>query len=53
MYAALCGGIFTLIFFIPIIGLFIAPLITCVATTKITLELLQDYSNTNITKEIS
>lgn len=46
VYAALCGGIFTLLFFIPIIGLFIAPLITCVATTKITLELLQDYSNT-------
>ena len=47
VYAALCGGIFTLIFFIPIIGIFIAPLITCVATTKITLELLKDYPQSN------
>ena len=47
MYAALCGGIFTLLFFIPIIGIFIAPLITCVATTKITLELLKDYPQSN------
>lgn len=43
VYAALCGGIFTFLFFIPLIGIFIAPLITCVATTKITLELLSDY----------
>ena len=47
VYAALCGGIFTLLFFIPIIGIFIAPLITCVATTKITLELLKDYPQSN------
>lgn len=44
VYAALCGGIFTLLFFIPVIGIFIAPLITCVATTMITLELLKEYS---------
>lgn len=45
VYAALCGGIFTILFFIPIIGIFIAPLITCVATTKITLELLKNSTN--------
>ena len=47
IYAALCGSIFTILFFIPIIGIFIAPLITCVATTKITLELL----NNNVDNE--
>lgn len=46
VYAALCGGIFTILFFIPIVGIFIAPLVTCVATTKITLELL----NYNLSK---
>lgn len=46
LYAALCGIIFTILFFIPIVGIFIAPLVTCVATTKITLELL----NYNLTK---
>lgn len=45
IYAALCGGIFTVLFFIPILGIFIAPLITCVATTKITLELLKNNSD--------
>ena len=45
IYAALCGGIFTFLFFIPILGIFIAPLITCVATTKITLELLKNNSD--------
>lgn len=45
IYAALCGGIFTILFFIPILGIFIAPLITCVATTKITLELLKNNSD--------
>ena len=44
VYAALCGGIFTLQFFIPVVGIFIAPLITCVATTMITLELLKEHS---------
>lgn len=44
IYAALCGGIFTLLFFIPVVGIFIAPLITCVATTMITLELLKEHS---------
>lgn len=44
VYAALCGGIFTLLFFIPVVGIFIAPLITCVATTVITLELLKEHS---------
>lgn len=44
VYAALCGGIFTLLFFIPVVGIFIAPLITCVATTMITLELLKEHS---------
>lgn len=42
VYAALCGIVFTILFFIPIVGIFIAPLITCVATTKITLELLKN-----------
>ncbi len=41
VYAFLCGGIFTILFFIPVVGIFIAPLVTCVATTKITLELLK------------
>lgn len=43
VYSVICGGIFTILFFIPIIGIFIAPLITCVAVTKITLELLKEY----------
>lgn len=47
VYSALCGGIFTILFLIPILGVFIAPLITCVATTKITLELLKDYPKSN------
>ena len=42
VYAALCGGVFTLLFFIPFIGIFIAPVTTCVATTKITLDLLKN-----------
>lgn len=42
VYAVFCGGIFTILFFIPIIGIFIAPVVTCVATTKITLELLKE-----------
>lgn len=50
VYAALCGGIFTLLFFIPLIGIFIAPLITCVATTKITLELLSNQEGNNLKK---
>lgn len=41
VYSVLCGCIFTILFFIPIVGIFIAPLITCVAMTKITLELLE------------
>ncbi len=40
-YSLLCGSIFTLLFFIPFIGIFLAPLVTCVATTKVTLELIK------------
>ena len=40
-YSLLCGSIFTLLFFIPFIGIFLAPLVTCVATTKVTLELIE------------
>lgn len=40
-YSVLIGSIFTLLFFIPVLGIFIAPLITCVAATKITLELIK------------
>lgn len=40
-YSILIGSIFTLLFFIPFLGIFIAPLITCVAATKITLELVK------------
>ncbi len=39
--ATLCGGIFTFLFFIPILGIFLAPITTCIATTSITLELLK------------
>lgn len=42
VYATLSGVIFTLLFFIPFIGPFLAPLLTCVAVTKITLELLSE-----------
>ena len=38
--SAVSGIIFTLLFLIPFFGIFIAPLITCVAVTKITVELL-------------
>lgn len=38
--SAVSGIIFTCLFFIPILGIFLAPLITCVAVTKITVELL-------------
>ena len=40
--SAVSGIIFTLLFFIPFFGIFIAPLVTCVAVTKITVELLND-----------
>lgn len=40
-YSVLIGSIFTLLFFIPVIGIFIAPLVTCVAATKVTLELIK------------
>ena len=40
--SAISGIIFTLLFFIPFFGIFIAPLVTCVAVTKITVELLND-----------
>jgi len=36
------GGLFTLILFIPIVGIFIAPLVTVVAATSGTLELLEE-----------
>ena len=42
VYATLSGVIFTMLFFIPFIGPFLAPLLTCVAVTKITLELLKE-----------
>lgn len=51
-YATLSGTIFTLLFFIPFIGPFLAPLLTCVAVTKITLELLnEDKEKFEIVKE--
>jgi CysZ protein len=36
------GGLFTLFLFIPVIGIFIAPLVTVVATTTGTLELIAE-----------
>ncbi|MCK5780404.1 MAG: EI24 domain-containing protein [Psychrilyobacter sp.] len=36
------GGLFTLILFIPFIGIFIAPLVTVIATTTGTLKLLEE-----------
>jgi CysZ protein len=36
------GGFFTLFLFIPIVGIFIAPLVTVVATTTGTLKLIED-----------
>ncbi|MEI6857790.1 EI24 domain-containing protein [Psychrilyobacter sp.] len=35
------GGLFTILLFIPLIGIFIAPLVTAVATTTGTLELIE------------
>lgn len=35
------GGIFTLLYFIPIVGIFVAPLLSIVAFTKVTLKLLE------------
>lgn len=43
------GTIFTLLFFIPIIGIFITPLVTIVTSTKLTLERLQEKNNNLIT----
>lgn len=45
LYSIWIGSIFTILFFIPFLGIFIAPLITCVASTKITLELLKNEKN--------
>lgn len=42
IYSILCGSIFTLLFLIPILGIFIAPLITCAAVTKLTIALIND-----------
>lgn len=42
LYSIWIGSIFTILFFIPFLGIFIAPLVTCVAATKVTLELLKD-----------
>lgn len=42
IYSIICGSIFTLLFFIPILGIFIAPLITCAAVTKLTISLINE-----------
>jgi len=39
------GGLFTILLFIPLIGIFIAPLVTVVATTTGTLELIEENKN--------
>ena len=44
-YSLWIGSIFTILFLIPFIGIFIAPLVTCVAATKVTLELLKEEAN--------
>ena len=44
-YSLWIGSIFTILFLIPFIGIFIAPLVTCVAATKVTLELLKEERN--------
>lgn len=36
------GGIFTLLYLIPIVGIFVAPLISIVAFTRVTLRLLEE-----------
>lgn len=45
VYATLAGSIFTLLFFIPILGPFLAPVVTCVAVTKVTVDLLKKEKN--------
>ena len=42
--SVVAGSIFTILFFIPVLGIFIAPLVTCVAVTKITVELLNEQN---------
>lgn len=44
-YSLWIGSIFTILFLIPFIGIFIVPLVTCVAATKVTLELLKEEAN--------
>lgn len=44
--SAISGIIFTLLFLIPFFGIFIAPLVTCVAVTKITVEILNNTPET-------
>jgi len=41
-YSVICGCVFTLLLIIPFIGIFIAPLITCAAVTKLTIFLIKD-----------
>ncbi|MCS5421594.1 MULTISPECIES: EI24 domain-containing protein [Psychrilyobacter] len=36
------GGLFTILLFVPLIGIFVAPLVTVVATTTGTLELIEE-----------
>jgi CysZ protein len=42
IYSILCGTIFNILIFIPVIGIFIAPITTCVAVTKLTLDLINN-----------
>ena len=42
IYSLLSGSIFTVLLLIPVLGIFVAPLITCVAVTRITLALMRN-----------
>lgn len=44
------GGLFTILLFIPLIGIFIAPLATVVATTTGTLELIEENKQEKVTE---
>jgi len=42
IYSVVSGCIFSILLIIPLIGIFIAPLITCVAVTKLTISLIKN-----------
>ncbi len=46
-FSAFSGALFTVVFLIPIIGIFLAPLISCVAITSGTLKILNKDKNFN------